>query len=336
MKKIYTLSLLIAASIASAQAADPFLSAAGTSLNTSGWSTHSGNTPGQQTIIAGSLTYSGLTSQGNKTQIISGNTEDVNLATANITGVAYYSAIINPINTTGLNVNSSTGDYFLATAATSGNGVTPNPPVTAFSARLYIKAGVTPNTFNIGILNNSGGTAAPTYISTDFPVNTPLFIVVKNDLSSNTASLFVNPTIGGTEGVANATNATGTTAAAAQIASIVIREGGSATSGTGNVEIDEIRVGSSYAYVTAATLKTNQNSIAGLQVYPNPVVNGNLYITSDNNETKSVAIYDVLGKVVVKTTVYDQPINVSNLRGGVYIVKITEEGKTATRKLVIK
>ncbi|WP_353743406.1 T9SS type A sorting domain-containing protein [Flavobacterium sp. 38-13] len=29
-------------------------------------------------------------------------------------------------------------------------------------------------------------------------------------------------------------------------------------------------------------------------------------------------------------------VNVSNLKDGVYIVKITEEGKTATRKLLIK
>jgi hypothetical protein len=88
--------------------------------------------------------------------------------------------------------------------------------------------------------------------------------------------------------------------------------------------------------VNNCSLGTSQNSIAGLQVYPNPVTNGNLFITSDNNASKAVAIYDVLGKMVIKATVTDQPINVSNLKGGVYIVKITEEGKTATRKLVIR
>jgi hypothetical protein len=78
-----------------------------------------------------------------------------------------------------------------------------------------------------------------------------------------------------------------------------------------------------------------QNDIAGLRVYPNPVTNGNLYITSDSNETKAVIIYDVLGKQVVKATT-DNVVNVANLKGGVYIIKITEAGKTATRKLVIK
>ena len=84
------------------------------------------------------------------------------------------------------------------------------------------------------------------------------------------------------------------------------------------------------------TLAVDKNAIAGLSVYPNPVVNGNLFITSDSGATKLVIIYDVLGKQVVKANVTSQPVNVSNLNGGVYIVKITEEGKTATRKLVIK
>ncbi len=85
------------------------------------------------------------------------------------------------------------------------------------------------------------------------------------------------------------------------------------------------------------TLGVKQNSISGLNVYPNPVVDGNLFITSSNTAaTKSVAIFDVLGKQVIKTNVTNQVVNVSKLISGVYILKITEEGKTATRKLVIK
>ncbi|PKW28609.1 lamin tail domain-containing protein [Flavobacterium lindanitolerans] len=83
------------------------------------------------------------------------------------------------------------------------------------------------------------------------------------------------------------------------------------------------------------SLGIKDNEIAGLKVYPNPVTNGKLFITSNANVEKTVAIYDVLGKQVVNTTATES-VNVSNLKGGVYIVKITEEGKTATRKLVIK
>lgn len=85
-----------------------------------------------------------------------------------------------------------------------------------------------------------------------------------------------------------------------------------------------------------STLGIKQNSISGLNVYPNPVSNGNLFITSNSNASKAVVIFDVLGKQVLKTTVSNQAVNVSSLNRGVYVVKITEDGKTATRKLVIK
>jgi len=87
--------------------------------------------------------------------------------------------------------------------------------------------------------------------------------------------------------------------------------------------------------VSGSVLSVKDNTIAGLNIYPNPVTNGKFFISTDANAEKSVAIFDVLGKQVVKTTATES-VNVSNLKAGVYIVKITEEGKTATRKLVIK
>ena len=83
-------------------------------------------------------------------------------------------------------------------------------------------------------------------------------------------------------------------------------------------------------------LGVGENAIAGLKVYPNPVTNGTLFIDTTNNAEIAVAVYDVLGKQVLNAKTATNAINVSNLKGGVYIVKITEEGKTATRKLVIK
>jgi hypothetical protein len=50
----------------------------------------------------------------------------------------------------------------------------------------------------------------------------------------------------------------------------------------------------------------------------------------------SVQIFDLLGKEVLKSDVINNTVNVSKLNSGVYVVKITEEGKTATRKLVIQ
>lgn len=85
----------------------------------------------------------------------------------------------------------------------------------------------------------------------------------------------------------------------------------------------------------SGSMGVNKNDIAGLSIYPNPVTSGTFYINSTNGLNKSVAIYDVLGKQVLKANATNA-VNVSSLSGGVYVLKITEEGKTATRKLVIK
>lgn len=97
--------------------------------------------------------------------------------------------------------------------------------------------------------------------------------------------------------------------------------------GFGSVYYDDMSV--------TPTLGVKDNTISGLKVYPNPVTNGKFFISTDANSDKSVVIFDVLGKQVLTTTATES-VNVSNLKTGVYIVKITEEGKTATRKLVIK
>jgi hypothetical protein len=84
---------------------------------------------------------------------------------------------------------------------------------------------------------------------------------------------------------------------------------------------------------TTTTLATKQNSISGLKVYTN---NNNLFVTSDSNEAKAVLVYNILGKNVVKTTVTNQAINVTDLASGIYIVKVTENGKTNTVKVVLQ
>jgi hypothetical protein len=78
------------------------------------------------------------------------------------------------------------------------------------------------------------------------------------------------------------------------------------------------------------------DAIEGLKMYPNPLKGNTLYLTSTANASMSVQIFDVLGKEVVKSNVMNNTVNISGLNAGIYIVKVTEEGKTATRKLVIQ
>lgn len=89
-------------------------------------------------------------------------------------------------------------------------------------------------------------------------------------------------------------------------------------------------------YVPAAASTKDFNTISGLKMFPNPLSGNILNIATAANAAKTVAIFDVLGKQVLNTKVNGEAVNVSGLTAGVYIVKITEEGKTATRKLVVK
>ncbi|WP_338407141.1 T9SS type A sorting domain-containing protein [uncultured Flavobacterium sp.] len=77
-------------------------------------------------------------------------------------------------------------------------------------------------------------------------------------------------------------------------------------------------------------------SIEGLNLYPNPVSNGKVYISSKNDLNKEIIIFDVLGKKVFQQMMSSKELNISNLTPGVYIIKVNEAGATATRKLIVK
>jgi hypothetical protein len=77
-------------------------------------------------------------------------------------------------------------------------------------------------------------------------------------------------------------------------------------------------------------------SIEGLSLYPNPVSNGKVYITSKTDSDKEIIIFDVLGKKVLQTTISSRELGVSNLSPGIYIIKINEGQASATRKLIVK
>lgn len=82
--------------------------------------------------------------------------------------------------------------------------------------------------------------------------------------------------------------------------------------------------------------KSQEQQFENLNVYPNPVGNGHVYITSKTTAPKDIEIFDVLGKRVMDTTISSKELNVSSLSPGVYIIKIKEGDQRATRKLIIK
>jgi len=83
----------------------------------------------------------------------------------------------------------------------------------------------------------------------------------------------------------------------------------------------------------------NLNDIQGINfsVYPNPVNNGSFNIRSANIDTFDIEIYNVLGKKVLANKDIDgKNIIVDNLQSGVYLIKISQNDNSTTKKLIIK
>lgn len=70
-------------------------------------------------------------------------------------------------------------------------------------------------------------------------------------------------------------------------------------------------------------------------IYPNPA-NDFVNITSQNSGNKNVVVYDVLGKQVINTTISSDRLNISELTSGIYMMTISQNGISSTKKLVVK
>ena len=47
-------------------------------------------------------------------------------------------------------------------------------------------------------------------------------------------------------------------------------------------------------------------------------------------------IFDVLGTLVIETTILGKELNLTDLDAGVYVLRVFEKNKVATRKLIVK
>lgn len=80
------------------------------------------------------------------------------------------------------------------------------------------------------------------------------------------------------------------------------------------------------------------DQIDGFAAYPNPVNGNQLTVTANSLDTKTVAIYNVLGKKVFTRTFSgaQDTFDVSNVASGIYILKVTEGNRISTQKLIIE
>jgi len=83
-------------------------------------------------------------------------------------------------------------------------------------------------------------------------------------------------------------------------------------------------------------LGVNSTDESQFSMYPNPASNGFVNIVSKINGKKQVSIFNVLGKLVINTTLTGERLNIATLTSGIYIVKISQGSNYVSKKLVIK
>ncbi|MCD9853451.1 T9SS type A sorting domain-containing protein [Epilithonimonas sp. JDS] len=217
---------------------DPISYTAGTALQTqSGWT--SLNAGDDLAVTAGSLSYSGLAaSAGNKVAFDGAGIDAAKAFTQQTSGTVYYSFLLNVSSLGSLN---TTGGYLTGL----NEGTTTN-----FGATVWTRSsGVG---YNIGI--NPRTTVANTAWSSSVQtVGTTVLVVISYQIvagsSNDVVKMWINPTPGGTEPAATL-SATNTGTDLLNLNRIFIRQ--DATTTTPFVEMDELRVGTTWASVTPA------------------------------------------------------------------------------------
>jgi hypothetical protein len=257
-----------------------------------------------------SLAYPGITSLDNSVIFSGVGNDSFTPFTSTSTGTIYSAFLIKVSDIS--NLADLASCYFaVLTDATKG-----------FNARLFVKKNGTQ--YQLGL---DTGSTTTNYDTTLRNVGDVLYIVMGYNFTLNALNAWVNPVNGASPsiGINPAT-------AFVNLGGFVLRQDDATKTPT--IIFDELRIVTSLTDL-GLTLTTAQNEIAGLKVYPNPVSNGVLHVESNLNTERTISLFDVLGKEVIKTTTSNTIINIANLNSGIYIVKILENGKTATKKLVV-
>ncbi len=294
---------------------EPFPYTAGSALGSSQKWTNV-NTGDDILSASGSLTYPGYASSGNSVTFTGSGIDCFTPFTDTTAGTIYTSFLV---NVTDLSTMTATvpSTYFA--------GLT--NALQSYKGRLFITKNGTQYQFGLD--------AASTTTNLDPTLRNAgdvVLVIMSYDFTSLTLNAWINPTLSSF----NPTTTTPTltqvlTTAVADLGGFLLRQDTATTTPT--IIFDELRISTS---VTDLLSSNQVSAIAGLKIYPNPVSNGTLFVESEANAERTISIFDVLGKEVLNTTTSNTAINVNALNSGVYMVKVTEEGKTATKKLVIK
>lgn len=284
-----------------------------TTISSDAWVNHSGTSKVGYVTSSLSMTSYPSSGIGGSATLTPSNSEDVNRPfTEQASGTVYVGALVS-LSAVG------SGNYFIHLKDV-GN---------SFRARVGAKDnGSGKILFGIG-----ASSSTLTYGTTAFDLNTTYLLVFSYNIDSGESKLHVLSSVVATE--PSSVEATNTGSSGTKVLSVGMRQ----SSNIPTVVIDGIRIATSWSdIVSEATASISEKSIQGFSTYPNPVRNGKLTISTSSSEEKEVMIYSVLGKQVFtqKFTGKRKQLDISQISSGIYIMKVLEGDKIATKKVVIK
>ncbi len=301
------------------------------------------NTGDTIVVTAGSLTYPGLAaSTGNRVKFDAGGKDPAVRFDSTATGIVYYSFLMKVTNVGAL---SATGGYFAAFYNTS-TGTTTGAPVwtrlngTSFDIGVSLRIS-TPVTWSDG----------KTLDNTYFIVGAYRFV---DGANNDSAYLWINPdasTFGQTPPAATiaAVNVAGTTDLASVVRFFLRQD---ATDKTPFLEVDEVRLGLTWASVTPASGSSHvAERVAGAipdrlqlaQNFPNPFnPSTTIEFAVASTQLVTVKVHDMLGREVA--TLVDHTLNPGLYRtkwnamdnpSGLYFYTVRAGNETLTRRMAL-
>ena len=99
-------------------------------------------------------------------------------------------------------------------------------------------------------------------------------------------------------------------------------------SGSARIGIDDL------SWTCYSVLSVEEDDISTIKFYPNPLKGNSLYF--ETAQTLSIEIFNILGKRIISDKVNSNKnyLNLSDLNSGIYLIKISNNDQTITKKLI--
>ena len=161
------------------------------------------------------------------------------------------------------------------------------------------------------------------------------------NVSTGVTNAWINPNSGDFGGSAPAVTLTDTDGTpSSSIGKFILRQ--DSTGETPSMNVDELRIGTTWADVTPVTLSIADNVIQGFKVFPNPAVEmTNLQFNLNEASNVTVEMYNAMGQIVFTDLMGEVngfqsvEISTSDLEAGIYMINVNVNGNVITKRVSV-